>query len=153
MRNRGRRNQALALRPNDTLVAAALTEYLVLKRCRFVSYGLSSIQTVNNTAGLHIFKTKLGFEAKPVHRAFVAHPLLRPFANSVTQQCVRVMLTLVPRNRGLKKCDGVLSTMLEKNAHLRPELETPGYMFRRHSRCARWWRPLRCSLSLPSGSL
>jgi hypothetical protein len=101
-----------ALRPNDTLVAAALTEYLVVKRCRLVSYGLSSIQAVNNDAGLHEFKTKLGFEAKPVHRAFATHPLLRPFVNGLTQQGVRAMLTLVPGNRVLKKCDGVLSTLL-----------------------------------------
>jgi hypothetical protein len=103
-----------ALRPNDTLVAAALTEYLVVRRCRVVSYGLSSIQAANNEAGLHEFKTKLGFVAKPVHRVFATHSLVEPFVNSVTHQGVRAMLSLVPGNRVLKKCDGVMSTILGK---------------------------------------
>jgi hypothetical protein len=101
-----------ALRPNDTLVAAALTEYLVAKRCRLVSYGLSSIQARNNEAGLHEFKTKLGFEVTPVHRVFAIHPLVAPFVNRVSQRGVRAMLSLVPGNRVLKKCDGMLSIML-----------------------------------------
>ena len=105
-------NATLGLRPNDTLMAAALTDYLAARRCTLVSYGLSSIQAVSNAAGLHEFKTKVGFEAKPVHRAFVAHPLLRPLVNSVTQRGVGAMLALTPGNRLLKKCDGMLSTML-----------------------------------------
>ena len=105
-------NAALGLRPNDTLMAAALTDYLVTKRYKLVSYGLSSIQEVSNAAGLHEFKTKVGFEAKPVHRAFIAHPLLRPLVNGGMHRCVGAMLALSPRNRLLKKCEGVLSTML-----------------------------------------
>jgi hypothetical protein len=111
-------NAALALRPNDTLMTAALTDYLVAKRYKVVSYGLSSIQAVSNAAGLHEFKTKVGFEAKPVHRAFVAHPLLRPLVNSVTQHCVAAILALSPSNRLLKKCDGMLTTMLGKRTFL-----------------------------------
>jgi hypothetical protein len=105
-------NAALPLRPNDTLMIAALTDYLVTKRCRLVSYGLSSIQAVSNAAGLHEFKTKVGFEAKPVHRAFIVHPLLRPLVNKVTQRGLGALLALTPENRLLKKCDGMLATML-----------------------------------------
>ena len=77
-----------------------------------VSYGLSSIQAVSNAAGLHKFKTKLGFEARPVHRAFVAHPLLRPFDRTASRTGRRRAAGARPGNRVLKKCDGVLSTML-----------------------------------------
>jgi hypothetical protein len=105
-------NAALSLRPNDTLMIGALTEYLVARGCALVSYGLSSIQAVSNAAGLHEFKTKVGFEAKPVHRAFVTHPLLKPLVNGVTQRGVSTLLSLTPGNRLLKKCDGMLSTML-----------------------------------------
>ena len=107
-------NAALGMRPNDTLMIAALTDYLAVRRCRLVSYGLSSIQAVSTAAGLHEFKTKVGFQAKPVHRAFVTHPLFRPLVNGVTQRCVSALLTLAPSNRLLKKCDGMLLTMLGK---------------------------------------
>jgi hypothetical protein len=113
-------NAALGLRPNDTLMIAALTDYLVTRRCTLVSYGLSSIQAVSNAAGLHEFKTKVGFEAKPVHRAFVVHPLLRPLVNGGTQRAVAAMLALTPGNRMLKKCDGVLSTMLGRRTLVDP---------------------------------
>lgn len=74
----------LNFRPNDALMFSVLTHYLVERSCRVVSYGVSSIQAESNEAGLHTFKTKVGFEAKPVYRAFVLHPLLRPFANRLT---------------------------------------------------------------------
>ena len=104
-------NDARALRPNDTLVALALTDYLAVKQCRLFSYGLSSIQADTNAAGLHEFKRKLGFEAKPVHRAFAIHPLLMPLVNRVTQRGVSAMLALRPGSRMLKKCEGLLSTV------------------------------------------
>ena len=91
---------------------SGLPDYLVIKRYDLVSYGLSSVQAVSTAAGLHEFKTKVGFEAIPVHRAFVAHPLLRLFVNSVAQRCVSSMLMLTPGSRLLKKCEGTLSTML-----------------------------------------
>jgi hypothetical protein len=105
-------NTSRLLRPNDTLVVAALMEYLIRRRCKLVSYGLSSIQRETNASGLHEFKTKLGFEPRPVHRAFIAHPILAPFVNRATRHGVRAALALAPHNRMLKKCEGLLSTML-----------------------------------------
>jgi hypothetical protein len=105
-------NATLGLRPNDTLMAAALTEFLVTRRRRRVSYGVSSIQAVSNAAGLHEFKTKVGFEAVPVHRAFVPHPWLRPCVNPAAQRCLAAMLRLNPHSRVLKKCEGVMAAML-----------------------------------------
>ena len=102
----------LGLRPNDTLIFSALSHYLVKKKCRLVSYGLSSMQANSNAAGLHAFKTKLGFEAKSVHRVFVLHPFLRPFANQLTLWGVNTTLRFSPGSRMLKKASGILTSML-----------------------------------------
>jgi hypothetical protein len=99
-------------RPNDTLIYSALSHYLVERKYRLVSYGLSSIQAESNTAGLHRFKMKVGFEARPVHRAFVAHPLLRPFVNQLTLWSINAALRCRPGDRRLKKAGGMLASML-----------------------------------------
>jgi hypothetical protein len=105
----------LKLMPNDALASAALSYYLTEQTCRLVSYGLSSIQAKSNGAGLHVFKTKVGFEAKPVHRVFEVHPLLQPFVNAATLWTVKKALCLVPRDRRLKKAEGILACMLGEN--------------------------------------
>jgi hypothetical protein len=102
----------LSYRPNDTLIYTALYRYLVERRYRVISYGLSSIQAVSNTAGLHRFKTKVGFEARPVHRAFVVHPPLRPLANRFALWGLNTVLRFRPTDRRLKKAGGVLASML-----------------------------------------
>ncbi|MGH7774759.1 MAG: hypothetical protein ACREQA_21250 [Candidatus Binatia bacterium] len=113
----------LNLRVNDTLLFYALSRYLSEGLCRVVSYGLSSIQGVSNKAGLHVFKTKVGFEARPVHRAFVLHPLIRPFANRLTLWSVNAMLRFRPRDRRLKKVGGVLACVLGDGRILEMEEE------------------------------
>jgi hypothetical protein len=102
----------LQYRPNDALMYRALSHYLVERKCRLVSSGVSSIQVESNTAGLHRFKTKVGFKARPVHRAFVAHPLLRPFVNRVTLWGVNTALRFRPGDRRLQEAGGVLACML-----------------------------------------
>ena len=106
------RDALLRHRPNDTLMYTVLSRYLVERRFRLVSYGLSSIQSESNAAGLHRFKTKVGFEARPVHRAFVPHPLLRPLVNRSTLLGVNTALRLRSGHRRLKKASGVLARML-----------------------------------------
>ncbi len=102
-------------RPNDTLMYSALSYYLVERKLRLVSYGLSSIQAESNAVGLHRFKLKVGFEARPVHRAFVPHPLLRPFINHWTLAGVHAALRFRPTDRRLKKVGGILEYMLGVN--------------------------------------
>ncbi len=102
----------LQYRPNDTLMYSTLFHYLVERKCRVVSYGLSSIQAESNAAGLHRFKLKVGFEAHPVHRAFVPHPLLRPFVNRLTLWGINKILQLKPQDRRFKKAGGVVASML-----------------------------------------
>jgi len=106
------RNDCLSLRPNDTLMYTVLRTYLVERRYRQVSYGLSSIQPGGVSGGLHSFKTKVGFDALAVHRAFELHPILRPVANRVVSRGLNVLLRLKPKDRRLRKAAGVLSTLL-----------------------------------------
>ncbi|MGH2506225.1 MAG: hypothetical protein ACRDHZ_02195, partial [Ktedonobacteraceae bacterium] len=102
----------LQYRPNDTLMYSALSHYLIEQKLRLVSYGLSSIQAESNAVGLHKFKRKVGFEARPVHRAFIPHPLLRPFVNHLVLSGVNTVLRFRPTDRRLKKVGGTLEYML-----------------------------------------
>ena len=105
-------NDGLSLRPNDTLLYTVLRTYLVERRYRQVSYGLSSIQPGATIHGLHSFKTKVGFDALAVHRAFQLHPILRPIANRLVLGGLNGLLRLKPRDRRLKKAAGALSALL-----------------------------------------
>jgi hypothetical protein len=94
------------------LIYGVLTHYLIERKCRLVSSGVSSIQVESNTVGLHRFKTKVGFEARAVHQVFVAHQLLRPFVNRLTLWGVNTALQFRPRDRRLKKAGRMLACML-----------------------------------------
>jgi hypothetical protein len=98
--------------PNDALIYSALSHYLVERKCHVVSYGTSSLQAESNTAGLHRFKTKVGFQARPVHRAFALHPFLRPFANRLTLWSVNTALRFRPGDLRLRKAGGMLASLL-----------------------------------------
>jgi hypothetical protein len=106
----------LGFRPNDALLYVALSHFLNERQCRVVTFGLSSIQANSNAAGLHRFKLKVGFDARPVHRAFVLHPLVRPFANRATLSAahwaVNSVLRRRPRHGRLKRFAGMLACML-----------------------------------------
>lgn len=108
-------NAFLKLKVNDALLYRALSYYLTEKRRRVVCYGSSSIQVESNEAGLHAFKKKMGFEAKPVHRGFALHPLLRPFANQLTLWGINTALRFKPGNPMLKKAGGLLAIILGKH--------------------------------------
>ena len=98
--------------PSDALVYSALSYYLVERKCRLVSYGISSIRDDDNAGGLHRYKKKVGCEARPVHRAFVFHPLLRPLVNRLTLWGVNALLRFRPGDDRLLKARGVLTCLL-----------------------------------------
>src|SRR5262249_39587071 len=106
----------LRYRPNDGLFSAALSDSLVHPACRVVCYGLSSVEADRETTGLHRFKVKVGFDAQRVHRAFVLHPRIRPFATraggAAAQAAFPAVLRLRPDSRRLKKIGGMLAGML-----------------------------------------
>lgn len=106
----------LRFTPNDALFFYALSHYLTERGCHVVTVGLSSVQPESNKAGLHAFKAKVGLEAQPVHRAFVLHPLLRPFATRLTLWSLNAALRFIPRERHLKKAGGVLACVLARDA-------------------------------------
>src|SRR5262249_39990087 len=107
----------LRYRPNDGLFFAALSNYLAYPACRVICYGLSSVEADRETTGLHRFKVKIGFDAQRVHRAFVLHPRIRPFATraavAAAHATVRASLRLRPDSRRLKKIGGMLASMLQ----------------------------------------
>jgi hypothetical protein len=104
------------LRPNDGLLNYVLDEFLVRRGFRIVSYGLSSVQEDADLDGLHVFKKKVGFQARAVHRAFVLHPLLRPFASRLTLWGTKTALRLFPDGRWLRKASGVLACAIENQS-------------------------------------
>jgi hypothetical protein len=103
-------------RPNDVLMYKVLSRYLVEEGRRLVSYGISSLQPGNNGEGLHAFKTKVGFKAHPVHRAFALHPLLQPLANRFTLWGLHIALSLGRGNRRLNKLYGTVAMCLQNKA-------------------------------------
>jgi hypothetical protein len=109
----------LHLRPNDALFFSVLSRFMKDGRCHTVSYGVSSLQALSNKDGLHAFKTKVGFEAVPVHRAFALHPFARPFANPLILKSINVALRLKPGDRRLKKAEGALAYILDEDRPLK----------------------------------
>ena len=98
----------LGMKPNEALLFTALSHYLRSGRIRAVTSGLSSVQEISRFSGLDEFKKRVGFDAKPVHRAFAFHPLLRPFANAGIRRIVGTACKVLPGNRRLNKIRGVL---------------------------------------------
>jgi hypothetical protein len=106
------RDDYLPLCVNDALIYHVLSHYMRDRGFRIVSSGFSSVERTGKEAGLHFFKTKIGFRAIPVHRGIAVHPLLSPFVNRATLATVNLSLKALPRNRILKKVSGILHCML-----------------------------------------
>ena len=104
-----------ALCPNDGLASFVLHHFLRERGFTTVTYGLSSVQELNQSGGLHAYKKKVGFEAQPVHRVFAVHPLVQPLINHLTLGGANLIKQLFPRNRLLKKASGMLASLLMKN--------------------------------------
>jgi hypothetical protein len=139
-------NSMLTHRPNDALMYVVLSRYLTTRRCRVVSYGLSSVETNTKAGGLHRFKTKVGFEPTPVHRAFAVHPALRPLATRATLTAASWMLNAAvsvrPRSRRLKKLEGMLASILgaaHVDSGLPVSVHTPSVVG--DARRVRWGHP------------
>jgi hypothetical protein len=105
------RTDLLQLRPNDALLYTALLHYLKDGKRRLVDYGISSVQDGREMAGLHRFKMKIGFEARPVHRAFILHPILRPLTSRGAIGAISRLKGLRPGDRRLAKLHGVLLSL------------------------------------------
>ncbi len=82
-------NEHLNSCPNEGLIYHLMQQFLTQGNGRVVSYGLSSIQEADNVLTLDYFKKKVGFEARPVHRVFLFHPLLRPWSTRSATGCCK----------------------------------------------------------------
>jgi hypothetical protein len=111
-------NDFLRSCPNEGLINFILDYCLAQGRCREVIYGLSSIQETARSSSLDYFKKKVGFEARPVHRAFAFHPLVRPLINPLSNWALRGCVKLFPQSRMLRKASGVLANCLGSQSFL-----------------------------------
>jgi hypothetical protein len=101
--------------PSNGLAHYVLDHFLAQRKFRTVSYGMSSVQEENGHSGLHAYKMKVGFEARPAHRVFVLHPFLQPFVNRLTLKGLTTVLRLLPTDRRIRKAEGVLASLLREN--------------------------------------
>lgn len=99
----------LSLCPNNGLFNYALEYYLADGSINTVSYGVSSIQKESKKEGLHNFKMRIGFDAKPIKRKFIINPSYKFLFNKVSYGFSRILLKIFPSSRKLKKIEGVMS--------------------------------------------
>jgi hypothetical protein len=99
--------------PNNGLVHYVLDFFLRRHGFQTVSYGISSVQRDSQNSGLHAYKTKVGFEARPVHRRFAVHPCLQSLVNRITLNGLNAARLFLPGNRRLKKAAGVLAHIVQ----------------------------------------
>jgi hypothetical protein len=64
--------------PNNAVLYAATRKYLVEDKCRYVTYGLSTIRSKSNIRSLHEYKERMGYKPVPIHRVFVPRTVLSP---------------------------------------------------------------------------
>ena len=98
--------------PNNGLADFVLNYYLRQKEFKLVCYGLSSIQENTGKEGLHSYKVRIGFEAIPVKRVFIFHPLIFPF-KGIIKFILHNLLLLFPHNRTIRKASGILDLSTE----------------------------------------
>lgn len=99
-------------RPNNGLAHYVLDHFLNKEGMKVVCYGTSSIQEDAHKSGLHAYKTRIGFKAEPVHRAFILHPFLEPLANRIVLWSMKTALRFRPGDRRLLKAIGALNYAL-----------------------------------------
>ena len=69
--------------PNNAMIYLSTWYFINNRRCSYVSYGLSSVQTGSNSLlSLHRFKIQMGYEPIPVHRHFIPKRMYRHFVES-----------------------------------------------------------------------
>jgi hypothetical protein len=102
--------------PSNGIAHYVLDHFLTQRKFRTISYGMSTSQAGDKNIGLHAYKTKAGFEARPAHRVYALHPLLSPFANRLALGGANFALRFVPRDRRLRKAAGMLASILSNNS-------------------------------------
>lgn len=96
-------------KPNNGLVDFVNNYFLKVKGFSTVCYGLSSVQENTGKEGLNLYKVRVGFEAIPVQRVFILHPLIAPF-KGIIRLLIRLLKYLLPGNRAIRKASGILES-------------------------------------------
>jgi hypothetical protein len=94
--------------PNNAVLYEATRRLLAEEKRTYVTYGLSSIQVNVGELSMHKYKVRMGYEALPVHRRFVVHPVLRPLvtARPVAWSLER-LAGIMPGNKNLRRLAGM----------------------------------------------
>lgn len=92
--------------PNNGLSDFLQQNFLSKDNIKCISYGFSTIQKDSNKIGLHNYKTRIGFKAYDINRRFILHPLIIHLKKPISQ-LIRILLFIFPRNRQLKKAQGI----------------------------------------------
>lgn len=102
------RTDALRNCPNNALLYAATRRLMVEEKRTYVSYGLSSLQVDVNELSMHKYKVRMEYEALPMRRTFVLHPLLRPLlASPLASRAWQRLAKARPQFSALRKAAGL----------------------------------------------
>lgn len=100
--------KSLRLCPNNALLYAVTRRILVEEKREYVNYGLSSSQVNVARLSMHKYKIRMGYEAVPLHRVFVVHPLLRPMLTPRAASWVwEKAAVLMPTSKILRRVAGM----------------------------------------------
>lgn len=98
----------LGLCPNNILLYEVTRRLLVEEKRAYISYGLSSLQVQANGLSMHKYKTRMGYEAIPMHRHFVVRPIAWPsMATRVGSWGLELASRMMPAKENLRKIAGV----------------------------------------------
>lgn len=110
------RTDAHSDRPTNALLFLVTWTMLVVERRRYVSFGTSPVQEGVNEQSLREFKRRMGYEAVPVRRVFIAQPLLRPVLQSRGAALLwRILARTFPGSELVRKAAGLSRVLSERD--------------------------------------
>jgi len=94
---------------NNALAFVVTQAAVANPEVRSVCYG---IQSLDAAASVDEFKFRMGYVQKKIRQRVLIHPLLAPAVNRVTQEFVKGLHRLMPRNRIVSKAEGLFRLSL-----------------------------------------
>ena len=98
------RQQHLKSRVNNVLTYVVTDLMISRPDIHSVFYGLQSLDA---SSSVDKFKFGMGYDAKPVRQCVRFHPGVRPLVNKASLVLVKAALRLLPKNRFLRKAEGM----------------------------------------------
>jgi hypothetical protein len=100
---------------NNALFFAVTREMLSRTGVKSIFF---NVQSLDASESVDEFKFRMNFTAKPVRQCVAFHPLLKPFANSLSHKGVLAMLRRHPASYTLAKTEGMLRFHLQGKRRL-----------------------------------